>query len=109
MTPCMCVCSLGMVFLSVTDSSDIGVELHSAVNKWAGLQTLSEGAKLETATNQAALSESAYDANDLGLAEQLQVEAIEYQVNQDAHLAEQLQLKENSYMTPRCVCGGVSN
>ena len=68
-------CSLGVVFLSVADTADVGVELKSSYP----------------------------DDNDARLAEQLHSEAVKAQVIQDSHLAEQLQLKENSYLSPRCV------
>lgn len=68
----------------MTDSCDVGVEVGS-YDAWRHVD----------------------DVSDTKLAQQLQLQAIESQLLQDAQLAEQLQLKENSYMTPRyVVCGG---
>ena len=44
--------------------------------------------------------------SDSKLAQQLQQELVDSQLLRDAQLAEQLQLKENSYMTPRYICQG---
>ena len=63
--------SLGVVFLSVADSTDVGVELN---------------------------------VSDAYLAKQLELEAKESQIIRDSQLAEQLQIKENSYLNPR-YCG----
>lgn len=61
-----------MVFLSVSDSADVGIEF------------------IESAGN-----------DDEVLAKELQREEAQLQLYGDARLAEQLQLKENSYMRPR--------
>lgn len=66
--------SLGVVFLSVADSTDVGVELQ------------------------------ALSVSDTYLAKQLESEAKESQIIRDSQLAEQLQMKENSYLYPR-YCG----
>ncbi len=63
--------------MSVYDSADVGVEM-------VGEQSSSEGV-----------------VKDAELALRLKQEESELQLLQDAQLAEQLQLKENSYMTPR--------
>lgn len=70
--------SLGVVFLSVSDCNDLGVEVESLDTDPVGVAT------------------------DSQLAQQLQQEIVESQLLGDAQLAEQLQLKENSYLTPRC-------
>lgn len=80
-----------MVFLSVSDSADVGVELQTPFNK--GVEHSGKGQELQ--------SQGVELGNDSKFAEQLQLEAVESQVVQDAHLAQQLQLKENSYRTPR--------
>ena len=97
------VCSLGMVFLSVSDSTDMGVEVESQ-------RLLSGSSVVQSASgdiNRSVLMQSSAGKNvntmDRKLAEQLELEAREFQLAQDAHLAEQLQLKENSYRIPRCV------
>lgn len=74
-------CSLGVIFMSVTDSTHAGVEVESLMP-----------------------SGSVGLVSDAELAQQLQQESLQSQLYQDAQLAEQLQLKENSYMNPRCVC-----
>lgn len=79
-----------MVFLSVTDSADIGVEPWTNSSEPVEQMNSNEEMKLPSRKGQ-----------DSKLAEQLHLEAIQSQLVQDAHLAEQLQLKENSYMTPR--------
>lgn len=72
--PTLYVISLGVVFLSVSDSCDVGVEVETS---------------------------STSVTSDLQLAQQLHREMYESQLLRDSQLAEQLQMKENSYLTPR--------
>lgn len=84
----MMCCSLGMVFLSVSESTDVGVELLSSAG-----QSVSDDLNV--------VQYLPSSTTDQEIAQQLEQEAKEFQLAQDAHLAEQLQLKENSYRIPR--------
>ncbi len=89
--------SLGMVFLSVSDSTDVGVEVQSASSSVDN----SIGHSASGSMDRGAGWDERTVVTDKELAEQLQLEARQYLLAQDAHLAEQLQLRENSYRVPR--------
>ena len=78
-----------MVFLSVSDSDDVGIEVTT--NKEGMVTPNEEG--IVTASEEGVVTDS-------DLAHQLQLKEKEFQLKQDAYLAQQLQFKENSYLTP---------
>ena len=81
--------SLGVVFVSATDSTDL-------VNDNANLVDVAKELGLLTHDHQEIPEDS-----DFHLAQQLQESEQEVQLLRDQELAEQLQMRENTYRTPR--------
>ena len=94
-------CSLGVVFLSVSDSADLGVEVESLIEGTEGLGVESPVTGAEGWGAKSLVADTNDNISDSHLAQQLQQQMMESQLLRDAQLAEQLQLKENSYRTPR--------
>lgn len=77
--------SLGVIFLGITDTSDLGVE------------------EIEISPSTPASQQQLQQSPDEEIARQLQLQQLDVQLERDAQFAEQLQMKENSYLTPRLV------
>lgn len=93
----MSTCSLGVVFVSVSDSTDLANENLVDVAKELGLfdhtqyqQQDEEGGAVGVVNDP-----------DFTLAQQIYESEQEAMLERDRELAEQLQMKENSYRTPR--------
>ena len=111
------------MFLTISDSTDVGVAMQSSAgpdpsdfrasvqNFGASNSTAPVQSSLDTSDSKVPVQSSLIESSvgrtgqtvvtDKEIAEQLQLEAREAQLAQDEHLAEQLQLKENSYRIPR--------
>ena len=88
----LCILSLGVVFLGVTDTVDLGVD-----------EVLPSLPPLPLQQHRP-LHQSSREADSDGeMARSLELNERDIQLERDTQLAEQMQMKENSYMTPRLV------
>lgn len=101
-------CSLGVVFVSATDSSDLANDNLINIAKEMGLVKGAEQQlkweeplnELEEEGKEEERERTFSDASDYELAQQLQESEQEAQLERDRELAEQLQMKEHTYRKP---------